>query len=107
MSQMKMAQDLPLNPNRAAPKIAAAINFEADYNFATKRNAFTRVNDQYQTSLVIDPNNGQIPTREVFNDFHDDHKAKDIATYDGLGAQDASERSLSGGLAVPSLYPIP
>jgi hypothetical protein len=76
MRQMNIAQNLPLDPNRTAPKIGATIHSEADYKFATKRNALTRVNGQYRTFLVIDPANGQIPTGEVFNGFHDDHKAK-------------------------------
>lgn len=107
MRQTNIAQDLPLDPNRPAPETGAYIGFEADYNFATKRNSLTRVNGEYRTSLVIEPANGQIPRREGFNDFHDDRKARGIEKYDGPEAQDAGERCLSGGLAVPSLYPMP
>ncbi|MFT6094625.1 MAG: hypothetical protein ACJA2Q_002530 [Pseudohongiellaceae bacterium] len=57
--------------------------------------------------MAIDPANGQIPSNEGFNDFHDDRKARGIENYDAPEAQDASERCLNGGLAVPSLYPMP
>lgn len=107
MRQANIAQDQPLDPNRPAPETGAYIGFEADFNFANKRNSLTRVNGEYRTSLVIDPANGQIPSREGFSDFHDDRKARGIETYDGPEAQDAGERCLSGGLAVPSLYPMP
>jgi hypothetical protein len=105
MGQESIAQDLPLDPNRPASRIGATIGFEADYNFATQRNALTRVNGEYRTSLIIDPANGQIPTREGVNDFHDDRKAKGIVTYDGSEAQNASEGFLSGGWQFPHFTP--
>jgi hypothetical protein len=107
MRQTNITQAQPLDSNRPAPEIGATIGFEADYNFATKRNSLIQVNEQYRTSLVIEPANGQIRVRENFDDFHEDRKARGIETYAGPEAQNASERCLSRGLAGPSLYPIP
>ena len=107
MKQRNIAQDLLLALNGPALKIGAAIGFEADYNFATKRNALTRLNGCYLPFLAIDPANGEIPTGESFNGFHYVRKTKGMATYDGPKARNSCERCLSGGLAVPSLYPMP
>lgn len=105
--QTNLEQDQPLAADRPAPELGAYIGFEADFNFAIKRHSLTRVNGEYRTSLVIDPPNGQIPVKEGFEDFHDKRKALGIETYDGPEAQDAGERCLTGGLAVPSMYPMP
>ena len=97
MKQRNIAQDLLLALNGPALKIGAAIGFEADYNFATKRNALTRLNGCYLPFLAIDPANGEIPTRESFNGFHYVRKTRGIATHDGPKARNSCERCLSGG----------
>ncbi len=105
--QQNIAADAALDPDRSAPEAGVYIGFEADFNFANKRNKLTPVNGEYRTSLIVDPPNGQIPAREDFKDFHAKRKAMGIDNYDGPEAQDASERCLVGGLPIPSLYPMP
>lgn len=107
MRASNLAQDAPLDPDRPAPERGGQIGFQADFNFALKRSALTRVHGEYRTSLIIDPPNGQMPRREGFKDFHDKRRERGITTYSGPEAQSAGERCLVGGLAVPSMYPPP
>lgn len=101
------AQDAPLNPDRPPPERGAFVGFEADFNFALKRHEIKPVLGEYRTSLVVQPVNGQLPTREGFKDFHARRREAGINAYDGPEAQDAGERCLTGGMPVPSLYPTP
>lgn len=102
-----IAADEPLDANRPPPEKGAYVGFEADFNFARKRHELREVRGEFRTSLVIQPSNGQLPSREGFKDFHAQRREKGIDSYDGPEAQDSGERCLVGGPPIPSLYPSP
>lgn len=56
------ADAAPIDPDRGAPPQGAAIGLEADWRFPDAN--IVTVNGQARTSLIIDPPNGRIPTRE-------------------------------------------
>lgn len=105
--QNNQAQDAPLDPDRPAPELGAFVGFEADFNFAKLRHEMQAVQGEYRTSLIVQPADGQLPSREGFKDYHAKRRESGIAAYDGPEAQDAGERCLTGGMPVPSLYPMP
>lgn len=105
--QTNQAQEAPLDPDRPAPELGAFVGFEADFNFARLRHEIQSVQGEYRTSLIVQPADGQLPSREGFKDFHAKRRESGIAAYDGPEAQDAGERCLTGGMPVPSLYPAP
>jgi hypothetical protein len=105
--QSKLSQEAPLDPDRAAPELGAFVGFEADFNFARLRHEMQAVQGEYRTSLIVQPANGQLPSREGFKDFHAKRRESGVEAYDGPEAQDAGERCLTGGMPVPSLYPSP
>lgn len=102
-----LKQDAPLDPNRPPPEVGVYIGFEADFNFATKRHLRNKVMGEYRTSLVIEPADGQLPKREGFKDYNAKRLAMGIETYSSAQASDSGERCLVGGLAIPSIYPVP
>jgi len=102
-----LEQDAPLDPDRPSPEAGADIGFEADFNFATKRHLRSEVLGEYRTSLVIEPADGQLPRREDFKDYNAKRRAMGIETYSSAQASDPGERCLVGGLAIPSIYPMP
>ena len=101
------SQEAPLDPDRPAPETGAYIGFEADFNFAAKRHERDKVLGEYRTSLVIEPANGQIPTREEFEDYNVKRRAEGLEPNSSALAFGSGERCLAGGLAIPSLYPMP
>jgi hypothetical protein len=98
--------DAPVDLTRDAPKVGDKISQEADQISMERRDDLTRVNNEYRTSLIIDPPNGQIPLRPGFVDFHGQRAAQGLGTYDGPDTMDAVSRCLAGP-GVPSLYPMP
>lgn len=63
--------------------------------------------DEYRTSLVVEPANGQIPASEEFKDYNAKVRAKGLEPNSSALAYGSGERCLAGGLAIPSLYPMP
>ena len=102
-----LEQDAPLDPDRPSPEAGAYVGFEADFNFATKRHLRNKVMGEYRTSLVIEPADGQLPRREGFKDYNAKRLTMGIETYSSAQASDPGERCLAGGLAIPSIYPMP
>lgn len=102
-----LEQEAPLNPERPPPESGAYIGFDADFNFATRRHLRNKVKGEYRTSLVIEPADGQLPAREGFEDYRAKRLAMGIETYSSAQASDSGERCLAGGLAIPSIYPMP
>ena len=105
--QSNAAQTAPLDPDRSAPESGVYIGFEADFNFATLRHERQPVLGEYRTSLIIEPANGQLPIREGFEDFNAKRSNAGVESYSSAQAADSGERCLVGGLAIPSLYPMP
>ena len=101
------SQEAPLDPDRPAPETGTCIGFEADFNFAAKRHERDKVLGEYRTSLVIEPANGQIPTREEFEDYNVKRRAEGLEPNSSALAFGSGERCLAGGLAITSLYPMP
>ncbi|MEQ8312681.1 MAG: hypothetical protein RL839_16775 [Gammaproteobacteria bacterium] len=101
------ALEAPLDPDRAAPEAGAFVGFEADFNFANRRHRRSKVGDEYRTSLVVEPSDGQLPAREDFQDFAAVRRANGFENYSSAQASDSGERCLTGGLPIPSLYPLP
>lgn len=62
---------------------------------------------EYRTSLVVEPANGQIPASEEFKDYNAKVRAKGLEPNSSALAYGSGERCLAGGLAIPSLYPMP
>ncbi|MCB1672554.1 MAG: hypothetical protein R3F41_02640 [Gammaproteobacteria bacterium] len=54
----------PLSANRSAPDSGLTIRFQADENFANTRVNLMRVDNEYRTSLIVDPPNGRLPYRD-------------------------------------------
>lgn len=105
--ETNLSQEAPLDPARPAPEAGAYIGFEADFNFAAKRHKRDKVLGEYRTSLVVEPANGQIPVREGFEDFNAKRRAEGLEAASSALAYGSGERCLAGGLAIPSLYPMP
>jgi hypothetical protein len=101
-------QDAPLDPNRDAPEIGARIGQEADDAFLGHYLApvLVKVNGEYKTSVIVEPNNGRIPRREGFQDFYGKQRAAGLSATDGPEGQPLSGRCLIFGAAAPSLTPM-
>ena len=54
----------PLNPDRLPPAAGSRVTNQADDDFDEFPIGIARINGEYRTSLVIDPQNGRIPLRE-------------------------------------------
>jgi hypothetical protein len=54
----------PLNPDRLPPVAGSRVTNQADDDFDEFPIGIARINGEYRTSLVIDPQNGRIPLRE-------------------------------------------
>lgn len=105
MREANWSLEAPLDPDRGAPEAGATILFQADFNFAAKRNSLTRVNGEYRTSVIIDPPDGRVPLQAGFISYTSQRRTlMGVSSYDG--PESADGRCL-GGLAVGSLYPTP
>ena len=105
--QTNLAESAPLDPERPAPEAGAYIGFEADFNFAAKRHKRDKVMGEYRTSLLIEPANGQLPVREEFQDYNAKRRAAGLEANSSALSYGTGERCLAGGMAIPSLYPMP
>ncbi|HTE43536.1 MAG TPA: hypothetical protein VK629_22140 [Steroidobacteraceae bacterium] len=101
-----LAMDAPVDLTRDAPKAGARIGQEADMISAERRDDLTRVNNEYRTSLIVDPPDGQIPSRQGFVDFHGERAARGLDAYDGPDTMDVASRCLAGP-GTPTMYPYP
>jgi len=101
-------QDAQLDPNRGAPEQGARIRQEADDAFLGHwlPPEIIPVNGEYRTSVIIDPPNGRLPTREGFQDFYARQRASGLEDTDGPEGQPISGRCLMFGPAIPSLTPV-
>jgi len=101
-------QDAPLNPDRGAPESGARIGQEADDAFLAhwQEPRLVPVNDEFLTSVIVNPPDGRLPGREGFRDLVDRQRASGLGATDGPEGQPLSGRCLMFGAAVPSLTPI-
>jgi len=97
-----------LDPDRSAPEAGARIGQEADDSFLAHYQApvLVKVNGEYRTSVIVDPQDGRIPRRDEFKDFTAKRRAAGLGDTDGPEGQPLSGRCLMFGPAVPSLTPI-
>ncbi|MBC7983662.1 MAG: hypothetical protein H7Y02_07410 [Candidatus Obscuribacterales bacterium] len=98
--------DAPVDLSKGAPTVGGYVGQEADQGSIVRRHDLTRVNGEYRTSVIIDPPNGQMPTRKGFVDFFGQRTARGIGAHDGPDTMDASARCLTP-LPVPTIYPMP
>lgn len=94
----------PLDPSRTAPAAGGQISQQADRNFAFFPILLEKVNDEYRTSMVIDPPNGRIPYRtEPLGAGLSDPDRGDALGPEGLRT---STRCLMWGRVIPIMSPL-
>ena len=95
----------PIDPNRAPPEAGGAIMFQADENFANTRIDLVRINGEYRTSLVVQPENGRFPyvenvrQKDVFGQW----VASGRGAVDGPEVRSQMERCLHVGAQMPPM----
>ena len=101
-------QDAPLDPDRGAPELGAAIRQEADDAFLGhwQKPELIPVNGEYRTSVIVDPPDGRLPVREGFKDFYAQQRAAGLGMTDGPEGQPLSGRCLMFGAVIPNLTPL-
>ncbi len=108
MQQRLDQQAAPLDPDRGAPEQGARIGQEADDSFLGhwQKPILLSVNDEYRTSVIIDPPDGRLPVREDFQDFHARVRISGLNMTDGPEGQSLSGRCLMFGAVIPNLTPL-
>ena len=99
-----------IDPDRAAPPAGVAIGQEADAGFLN--HTFTpkllEIRGKYPTSIITQPENGRLPYRDSFKDFHEKRAEIGLIETEAFGPEvlRLSTRCLVWGAAVPNLVPI-
>jgi hypothetical protein len=100
--------DQALDPDRDAPERGAVIRQEADDIFLGHylEPVLVPVQGEYRTSVIYQPDNGRLPLRDGFRDFHAQRRTTGLLDTDGPEGQPLSGRCLMFGPALPSLTPV-
>lgn len=95
----------PLEPNRTAPVDGGVIMFQADENFANTRINITQIDDEYRTSLIVEPADGRYPYVEngANKDIFGEWRATGLGAYDGPEIRSQMERCLHVGSQMPPM----
>ena len=101
-----LQMDAPVDLTRGGPKVGDSISQEADMISIERRDDLTQINQEYRTSLIVDPPDGRIALRPGFVDFHGERAARGLGAYDGPDTMDAPSRCLAGP-GTPTMYPYP
>lgn len=100
---LDVARTAPLDPNRAAPASGGLINQQADGNFEIMPTEIARVNGEFRTSLIIDPDDGQMPLLPNATDIFDRWRAQGFGNFDGPEIRTPLDRCLNPGAQLPLL----
>lgn len=88
------------DPQRDAPATDSRVGQEADENFIDVRIDVLKVNGEYRTSMIIDPEDGRFPFRADGrqNDIYSRYAAAGHGAFDGPEIRQAPERCLHRGI---------
>jgi len=97
----------PLDPSRGAPEAGGRIVQRADQNFVDMRIDVLRVNGEYRTSMIVEPEDGQFPFLENARqkDIYGKWRTAGFGLMDGPEIRPASERCLSRGIPPTTVPP--
>lgn len=92
----------PLDPSRQPPETGATIAQEADHNFATMRTNLVTIDGLLRTSQIVEPDSGQFPYRDGYQDFYMALLSQGNGAFDGPEIRSVSERCVA-----PTGGPLP
>lgn len=94
-----------IDPDREAPPAGDRIGLQADNNFTDMRINVAKVNGEYRTSLIVDPENGRLPYLENWreNNIYGRWRAQGLGDFDGPEIRPAGERCLSALGNMPAM----
>jgi hypothetical protein len=95
--------DTALDPNRPPPAAGGTIDQTADGNFETMPLEVARVNGEWRTSYVIQPEDGRLPYKDDIQDVWSKWSGQGLLPSAGPEARGALDRCLSGPSPVPLL----
>lgn len=91
------------DPNRAAPAAGGVIDNRAEAAYEAARIKLARINGEYRTSLLIEPENGQLPYRDDAMDIFDRWRAAGAGEFDDPELRPPSERCVNGVGQMPPM----
>jgi hypothetical protein len=91
------------DPERGAPPKGAVIDNSAETPYESARIHLARINGEYRTSLIIEPENGQLPYRADALDIFDRWRAAGGGEFDGPEVRPPSERCVNGVGQMPPM----
>lgn len=95
----------PMDPSRPPPAEGGVIMFQADENFANTRINLTRIDGEYRTSLIVEPEDGRFPyvengaTKDIFGEW----RSAGHGAFDGPETRSQMERCLHVGAQMPPM----
>ena len=99
---------LPAEPKRPAPPAGEFITNVADANFNPQLPTQQAiVNNEYRTSIIIDPPNGRIAYHQGAADIHGERLREGFGQFDGPESRTANERCLNYPGQLPLITQIP
>lgn len=102
LSQEEADKEQPLDPSRNAPESGSMIAQEADHNFASIRTNLISIDGLIRTSQIVEPESGQFPYREGYEDFFMGLLGRGHGAFDGPEIRSVSERCVG-----PTGGPLP
>jgi hypothetical protein len=95
----------PVTEGLEVPAAGAQIGFQADQNFANTRIDLTVINDEYRTSLIIDPPDGRWPFQEDWrsNTYYGSLLERGAGEFDGPEIRNPWERCFFVGGHLPPM----
>ena len=94
----------PLSPNRSAPEFGGQLNNQADGNFEIMPIELARVDGEFRTSLIVEPDSGRIPWRAGGKDIHQTRRELGKGRFDGPEGLSPLDRCLTPGGQLPLIY---